>query len=627
MAFAVASIVALPLSVSCSSAANFGGDEVRTREPVDDDERETHRVAQTSLIELPTPDDDGVDPPDWLAEGIDPVPYFDGYSGGAGRELVGTEIALIPLGAVHLIAKRGEGIVGTLNPNGPVRWAGVLEDDRIIASVNNDIVRAESAEAAMAGEWTSIASGHDLVAWDVAGPYFMYASTDPAIHVSDDGGTSFTTHNPTQGLSIENSEIRPDGAIAVLSRDASYRATGYLSPDAGKTWLRSPFDPESLDRIGSWMYSTNGSCTWVVSDDGRHWVKAEKQLNAQREPSWAPLSTVRFSPTWRTGDASLAHADVPRPPEFDPAREAKGLQGPCTGGVGIGHNVPGPTTYETPEGWVARRGSVDLCAELGLTCLRQPVAPAPLWGERVFMFLSDGVCPPGPNGSCASPRVRPSVIHIHPDTVQASVKALPESCVVPVHMFNLRGLGLAICHDPDADTVSLHVGAAESAFTEELTIPGEMRRFTAGQAADGTVLLASMCENGLDVCGAWMRAPEPPGSDSAWRDAELGHHVVGVRLLGGGRLLVLRAPPAEDDGDRSMPLMLELVESGDVFWGDRFPILEDWRPTQPIHGFELDAQGHLIVVTERDGVPHRFAVTEDGELRALVEGRIPSRHR
>ncbi len=143
----------------------------------------------------------------------------------------------------------------------------------------------------------STSTFRDVDSWD--GIHVAAGSTGGDVHVSDDGGATWSTHNPILDASIRGIDYDSSGTIVIGTFDGSMAR----STDDGATWTAIDQDVIggrifALDAVGSRIFATyNGTAIARSHDDGATW-----QLNSQAQvTNWSGIDGVDGGRMWRVG--------------------------------------------------------------------------------------------------------------------------------------------------------------------------------------------------------------------------------------------------------------------------------------------------------------------------------------
>ncbi len=525
------------------------------------------------------------------------------------------------------------GVVGPLElPAGTKRVLFGPGDSLLVVTNDGRLLAAPSVHAAKSAQaFEARTAPAGAVVWDSAGDYLV-ASDGKQVHLSRDGGKSWTVTKSAAWGTLRTVLVRFDGVMAVQGGPAKTPLT-FLSRDDGKSWQRSAFQPERISRSGAFIWSDVWNCTAVLSENGSTWSKGGDELWRFRSArSWtASLSTGTTPEGFIVGaHRTLSDPPPPKVPGAKDRRTGRGCPKPAalskvkTAGIlgvlssgdssmfarleeggtgfgaigglsgaglgGIGYSGRGPTD-PTP-------GS---CRGAG--CLRPPLSE-PTKTRTRFELYRDGRCAAGSTGkTCSGAFERlPHVAILDDSTGKRRVAELPAGCR-PMSIVSAAGLGILICSTSGG--VKLYSADSSGSFRDEGTLSDStMTTWPFSVGTDGTLLFHEACAE-KKPCRALVRRPVSPGESGAWRELKLGG-AAGYRVLSRGRALGVLANDKALDFVLSEPGKSEAVlVRGIALEGD----LMDVR---------LDDKGRIIVRERRDQAQSQtFVVGVDGKRHGL----------
>lgn len=460
--------------------------------------------------------------PSWREpDGAYPI-RFDGFGWGYSRfreapSSFGTKAALFQRQGLALHADHG--LVGPIAFPTDAKLVALDGDDAVWIGKKDTLSRAADVLEAKKGNYQKVLTVPFAV--DFAATAGMVVAADArTLHVSKNGGQSFTKVTPKIDVTIEQIFARADGLIAIEGNDAAGESVLLLAKD-GVTFAPSKFRPSPLMQAGTHLFGY-GCPGAILSSDGVTWNRWEHDYgtpvdgspwgNALQPSSWPRAFDVSKYPT-------LASPAAPTPA----AEGVTGKPGKCSGGVG-GIGMGG-------GGRGRRRGG----ACIGAACVRASIGEEPRGTPTSVAFYGDGVCDRDAKGACKPSWKREP--HVWLSGAKAPID-LPAGCV-PIRMLTAGGIGVLFC-EKDAQTSAVYTVAKDAVFKAEGTVPA-IAIDDVTIASDGTLLVHPVCgekaqgESGL-CPGALVRTPAALGTASAWRETAKGF---AYRVLPGGAVLVI----------------------------------------------------------------------------------------
>jgi hypothetical protein len=508
----------------------------------------------------------------------------------------GERIGLARSGELLLATDRDEGLLGTIALPPGIGWIGVGGGDRIFATdANGKLFTADTVtEALEHGLRATGAVLDDVVTWDAAGERVL-AVVGSAVLVSEDGGRSFRSTEPAPGVTVVTAVVRADGVMVALTRKR--RVVAYVSSDGGRSWRRSSWHPESLEREDAWIMGWDGGEMGVLSSDGRSWAGDLGRMSALggfRSWSW-DFSSGELEPMrgrWPTPTDPPA----PPPPERplrNPARDDSvegGVPGGVMGGI-IGHRIDG--------GGATCNG--------GLACLHGSVGDAPSPSQLDLRTFGDARCEVETATACPFEHWRPPHVGVF-DHAAGSLRLgrLPRTCH-RVELAQARGLGLIRCLV--TGETSLLVVAPDGTTHDELEVGFAKPEIGYVMMAEDGTLLVPEIPACFEWARAWVRRPVAPGTPEAWTVLE----VQGARTwrpVGRGYAVAVADHPGGQGRSADLWLAGPGIEPKRVVEG--IPVLVGVTDVRVDDGrVSLYAEGWKVV--RRDG--------------SLAEVELPSRER
>ncbi|MCW2920132.1 MAG: hypothetical protein JWL76_6 [Thermoleophilia bacterium] len=208
--------------------------------------------------------------------------------------------------------------------NGGVDWSLAWTDNTVDSEVNEGVALSPTLVYAAASSGSgnglvkstngtsfasttpSTASFKDVDSYD--GVHIAAGTTNGIVHVSADGGATWTQRTPTQDLSIRAIDYDATGVIVIGALDGSMSR----SPDDGVTWAALDQDVIggrifALDAVGPRIFATyNASSLARSQDDGATWL-----LNSQSQvTNWSGIDGVDAGRMWRVGGAGFVQVST-----------------------------------------------------------------------------------------------------------------------------------------------------------------------------------------------------------------------------------------------------------------------------------------------------------------------------
>ncbi len=473
---------------------------------------------------------------------------------------VGIDAALAGHGLAVAALRADRGLVGYLRLPVGTRWVGLGAGDEVLAAtVGGDVFAADSLDTAVRGEFRERGRVPDAVVWDAA-LGLVAAAGVVVVHVSTDGGRTFTSSQPTSDP-IADLLVRPPATVVAIAGGGTGggQVSVWISSDAGRTWQASRYARPSLNRFASWITDAYpradfGSlverCPAVLAADGTWRIIAPNELAKRRQglAAW-PEGVAAPEPWYRAAGRPLTLAEpiavldqgaLDRHPCRTPRHAAHPRTSP----------PPPPPLAAVAPPPVVRTGQ-----SAGRDDAIQLVDDEPfVVTATAFGLADDGVCALVEDGACRGVPIRtPHVVVWDQRDATARVTRLPEGCV-PVRLLAARGLGVLLCRGPG----EVHVYTIDRAghCRPEASFPAwaaDLSRLSI--ADDGTILVTTACTSAAD-CRAVVRNPLPAGAPAAWWTAA--HRgAVGYRVVAGGQAVAIEA---EAKGDAEVSVALWRLE-------------------------------------------------------------------
>lgn len=433
----------------------------------------------------------------------------------------GTKAAIFEKEGLALHADHG--LVGPITFPANAKFIGLDGDDAVYVGTKDSLLRAADVLAAKKGTFQKILSIPFAV--DFATTAGMVVAADArTLHVSKDGGKSFTKITPAGDVSIDQLFARGDGLLAVIGSDKAGESSFLIAKD-GVSFVPSKFRPPHVYQSGAYLYA-HGCPGAILSSDGVTWNRWDRDYGAPNDTSgWGtPLRTASYP---RAFDASkyVTHKSPSAP---EPAKDSMtGTPGKCGGGTGVGAIGGG--------GRSRRRGGA--CS--GTACVRASIGEEPRSTPTSFAFYGDGVCDRDAKGRCKEPWKREPHVWTNADKSPLEV---PTGCA-SMRLLSAGGIGVLFC-EQDEQTTAVYTIGKDAKFKAEGTIAlTEIDDLTI--ASDGTLLLHPVCGDKLQgetgMCPpAYVRAPSALGAANAWRATAAGY---AYRVLPGGAALIIGGDP------------------------------------------------------------------------------------
>lgn len=435
----------------------------------------------------------------------------------AAKRAIGVKVAVLATELGLFAHHRDRGVLGPLRAP-IVKHLGIDASDEIyVVDETGSVHHAASADAASTG-FTLRGQVQGAIAWDfVSGT--VVAITESTVHVSVDGGSTFTTTKPPKGIGkLEHVLARADGVLVLEGHDL------YVSRDRGKTWAPSRLGGGSPSRVGAHI----SICGVTLAVDGEHWVEGAHDDGHEVWP-WFHVFELSREPAGLSLPKLWSALEPPPPPT-----PIKGV----TGGIGCNGSILGPTGRRV-------KGVVMAAVAFSPYGLRrmagEPLGPPPVTTRTTHGFVGDGACDPS---SAEAHECKPGATWTRAPHVMRSEQgafrlfSLPSSCQ-PVRIVDAMGAGLVACRAQGDEVTVAMLGAngfagAEGASSVPLS---SLDASSLGEATDGS--LALVAKNGVSV-----RAPHELGTAGAWRTVSIAG-ALAHRVVTGGRLLTVVARSAE----------------------------------------------------------------------------------
>jgi hypothetical protein len=457
---------------------------------------------------------------------------------------------------IYLAVHRTRGVLGEVTPPAsPALWSIDTHGVHLVTREGR-LHHAPSLDAATrAGAWTAGAR-IDRADWDLV-PGLIVAAEERVVHVSVDGGRTFSKTTPPTSSKLEQVAARYDGVIVVRAAEDGT----FISPDRGRSWERSSFQPRHFWRKGAWIYARNACEKAILAADKRTWVQGElpsvlERYRAQDGKSrrwgrglvgWEALVDASEEPLSFAPARHPTSSDPPPPALSKRSVKVTGAPQPCKGGAGIGGIGRGGGA---PTGCGYGAQGKGFLAQ----CVRGTIGREPRGSTLWVGWLADGMTGGRP----------PSLVVLDHREGKLSFGALPAGCQRPRQVRSLRGIALLVC-EAAADERKSQIFAADArgAWHEEalLDAPAEQLSWFI-DAPDGTLLVQSCHydrerekkEGSGHLCGrAFVRRPVALGAAGAWRQLRATDALT-YRPLSGGRALVVDRAGA---GNNAIQLLIE----------------------------------------------------------------------
>jgi len=456
-------------------------------------------------------------------------------------------------------------------------------DDAVWVGTKDAFLRAADVHAAKKGAFQKVLALPYAAAFDVS-KGIAVAADSSTLHISRDGGKTFSKLVPKADIAIEHVYARGDGLIAIAGLDKSGEYALWIAKD-GQTFAPSRFQPKSVGQMGSYLYE-NGCPGAILSSDGVTW-------NAWEEEYGAPLSFDGWGEplvpkSWPRAITTVKMNNLIDPPA--PAPSAKnaitGKPGVCnkgSGGVGMGGGGRGH-----------RRSG----ACVGAACIRGALGPEPKETATEVGLYGDGACTRDEKGLCTkAPWKRKPHVAVN---LGAPID-LPADCE-PDRLLTAGGIGVLFCTKDDGTVV--HTINKEGVFRLEAKLSTKFEVDDLTIASDGTLVAHPNCgsktEGETGVCPpALIRAPKPLGASDAWRPSTAGF---AYRVLPGGAALVI----AKGSDVERFSLFVDAAGAPPKLFAKDLPVLGDL--------LDVELAKEQLVVTEQITTrkPTKWYVAPDG---------------
>jgi hypothetical protein len=391
---------------------------------------------------------------------------------------------------------------------GPYPW----RLDAVDLGANGDVYGVEAggmivrARRLASGGWSSLEPIASVRRIDdlAAGTELLVVIEDRFVHVSTDGGQTFTKRTPPVSGRILDVTVRSDDVIVIETKGSVL-----VSNDRGVSFKETTH-VHDFHRMGDWIYVEDRTCpepvTAVLARDGKTWVRVPLDVTAMArerrrilELRFTDASTPLVTPAARMPWAD----DLALPAETLPPYEGHPL---CAGPA---HPRPPPherVTLVEPVKYVTCRGA---------DCILTRRADWPRTRTQLGL-LGDAICEG--THACNEPlRIvePPHALLLDLATMKTKLLRMPPTCASPRFVASSRGLGVLACDAP-GERLSIFTVRRGGDFVFE-TVLDDARRlndYDLRMAPDGTVLFAVEGEPSR----AWVREPLAIGATSAWRD-------------------------------------------------------------------------------------------------------------
>jgi len=426
-------------------------------------------------------------------------------------------------------------------------------DDAVWVGTKDSFLRANDVLAAKKGAFTKVLAIPYATDFAVT-KGLAVAADSTTLHISHDGGKTFTKLKPSGDLTIENVFARADGLIAVEGLDKAGEHAVWIAKD-GKTFVASKLQPPSVGQTGSYLFAY-GCPGGVLSSDGVTWNAWEGEYSAPLSFDAWGMPLVPSS--WPRPFSAAKLANLIDPPAPAPSKDTvTGKPGACNKG-GLGGVAMG----------LGRRGYRRGGACVGAACVRASLGDDPKSTETEVGLYGDGLCERDEKGLCVK---GPWKRAPHAAINSGAPIDLPAGCD-PTRMLTAGGIGVLVC--AGVGKTALYTIAKDGVFREEATLPMSIEPDDVTIAPDGTLLVHPVCgAKGQGVTGpcpkALVRAPRPLGAKDAWREVSRG---LAYRVLGNGAVLIVASGKdpqrfslfVEGPGNIETTIATELFVAGDL---------------------------------------------------------------
>lgn len=496
----------------------------------------TDRTVPTAVLGLggkepPPPQKPGSGPPLALATTAAQVPAWrevdgaypmrlDGYGFsrfGKSPSSFGTKAALFQSEGLALHAEHG--LVGPIAFPAEAKVVALDGDDAVWVGTKGALSRAADVLDAKKGKFQKVLALPFAVDFAVTAG-MVVAADARTLHVTKNGGQSFTKVTPKVDVTIEQVFARADGLLAIEGNDKAGESVLLLAKD-GTTFVPSKFRPTRLMQSGAYLFG-HGCPGAILSSDGITWNRWEHDYGTPVDGSpWGAALQPSSYP--RAFDVSK-YPTLASPAAPEPAKEGiTGTPGKCGGGgSGIGFGGGGRGR---------RRGG----ACIGASCIRASIGDEPRATSTQVAFYGDGVCERDAKGACKPKWKREP--HVWLNSSKGPIE-LPTGCSA-IRLLSAGGIGVLFC-EKDTQTSNVYTIAKDGVFQAEGTVPA-FAIDAVTIATDGTLVVHPVCgekgqgESGL-CPGALVRSPSALGAANAWRQTQKGF---AYRVLPGGAVLVI----------------------------------------------------------------------------------------
>lgn len=427
---------------------------------------------------------------------------------------IGTRAALFESGLAMTL---DDGLIG------PIAWPNdhkaILLDgsDAVWIGMKDGLLRAANVKDAKKGAFKKVLALPYAVSFASA-KGFVVAADAKNLHVTRDGGQTFTKITPTVDVAIDVVYARSDGLIAIVGSDKAGETKLYLARDGAKFEL-STFQPKHLYQSGQYLFA-HGCPGAILSSDGKTWNKWDRDYGLPASGyAWSYALNVYLHPSaFDTKKLMTLNDTAPAP---DPNPYTGSDSGSCGGGGSIGVLGHGGLGYGK------HYRSAVACS--GASCIRgtfgEPLGRTP----TMLGFYNDGACEADAKGQCVK---WTRMSHVSSTASKAPLD-VPAGCDAK-HLLSAGGIGVLFCAK-DESTYAVHAIGKDSTFKAEGTVPAiDIDRVTI--ASDGTWVVHPRCKK---TCGAALiRAPLAVGASNAWRATTVAD-AFAYRALPGGNVLVM----------------------------------------------------------------------------------------
>lgn len=429
------------------------------------------------------------------------------------------------------------------------------------------------------------------------------------VHISRNGGKTFTTRPLPTGYLLSALFVRYDGVMVLLGVQSGEVPPGrvLLSHDAGESFVPSSFHPQRLLRTGSWIWNGDANCVATLTADGKQWSSNPSLSGAPgyKDPRNAMLMLIDTMRAPAAGK-QLPTLSSPPPPKDDLNARHVGLEPTCQDPIPTAEEIEAASERAAAEE-AASRGPQPLPCN-GAQCIRGFVPDKPQETRHQFWLVADGHCEGVTDKQCEGEGANivraPHLAIFDRREDRMALETLPEGCV-PARLFDASGMALLVCR---GERAKVYTRTVKDAWVRELDLEISHEKVAAvSMSHDGTLMLHGAC--GQSACApSYLRAPVRQGLLRSWTQVDLPAQLSAVPFDGGG-VLVVTAPQ-----DTSSLLSFWYAEQGKsaVKWFDLDGLEE------PVRGVRVRSSGKLELLLGDDFQPERRPILGDGPLKARL---------